>query len=367
MGKVTTQLDSIELLWHNPQDAPFQLSGFGWLNEERLLRRLPYNPPKPLPPIVDELAWCTVGGQLRFISDTDVLDIRVKLRTPFGMDCAPPPSPYGFDHMAQTGISGFDLYLGEPGKEHFYGVTRFAFGTGEYACRLLNRAGREPLSFILNFPLFNGVEELHIGIRAGAMLAAPPPYRVDAPVVIYGTSITHGGCASRPGTCFTNVLSRRLNVPFVNLGFSGSGQGEPEVAEAVATINKASLFILDYQENSGERIDRTLPGFITALRARHPDTPILVVSGIRYGKQSLRSESAIWKSNKQCRAYQRKLVETLRAAGDMKIHYFDGVRLFGRDYDECTVDGVHPNDLGFFKMATALAPVIQTLLGDKLK
>ena len=358
----STQPDTGNLRWLDPCAAPCQLSGFAWFTEDRLFRRLPQMPPRPLPQAVEELAWCTAGGQLRFVSDTGTLAISVKLRTAFGMDCQPPSSPYGFEHMAQTGVSGFDLYLGEPGKERFYAVTRFPAGAGEYECRLLDRNGRGPLSCILNFPLFNGVEELRIGINAEASLAAPPPYRQDRPVVVYGTSITHGGCASRPGACFTNILSRRLNMPFINLGFSGSGQGEPEVAEAIATMGSPALFVLDYEANSGNRMDLTLPGFIEILRARHAKTPILVLSRIRFGKEALISEPQMRQSGARCRAYQRELVRSLREAGDTQIHFFDGARLLGRDYDECTVDGVHPNDVGFFKMADALAPVIRQLI-----
>ncbi len=337
------------------------LSGFGWLATDRALRRLPLQPPRDLPAAVDQLAWCTAGGQVRFISDTDVLEVRVKLRTPFGMDCHPAASPYGFEHMPQTGVSGCDLYLGPPGQERFHAVTRFAAGVGAYSSVLLTRAGRQPLSFILNLPLFNGLEALQIGLRQGAMVA-PPTVGSDRPVVIYGTSITHGGCASRPGACYPNILSRRLRVPVLNLGFSGSGQGEPEVAEAIATLTEPALFVLDYQANSGERMDLTLPGFVAALRSRHPATPILVVSRIRYGKEALSSEPATGRAGRRCRAYQRAFVDRLRASGDAHIHYYDGTRLLGRAYDECTVDGVHPNDLGFFKMADALAPVIAALL-----
>lgn len=352
---------STALRWLDPWEAPLRLSGFGWLATDRALRRLPLQPPRALPAAVDALAWCTAGGQVRFISDTDVLEVRVTLRTSFGMDCHPAASPYGFEHMPQTGVSGCDLYLGPPGQERFYAVTRFAAGTGAYTSQLLARNGRQPLSFILNLPLFNGVEALQIGLREGAMLA-PPPLQHDRPVVFYGTSITHGGCASRPGACYTNILSRRLRLPVLNLGFSGSGQGEPEVAEAIATLEDPALFVLDYQANSGERMDLTLPGFVAALRSRHPTTPILVVSRIRYGKEALSSEPTTGRAGRQCRAYQRTYVDHRRAGGDAHIHYYDGTRLLGRAYDECTVDGVHPNDLGFFKMADGLAPVIATLL-----
>ena len=350
------------IVWHAPWNEPFQLAGFPWSDSDRVFRRLPLHLPKPLPPAVELLSWCTAGGQVRFTSDTDILKVKVRLREQFGMDCAPPAGPYGFEHMAHTGVSGFDLYLGEPGAERFYGVTRFPSGAQEYECQLLGRSGREPLSFILNFPLFNGVEELHVGIGADASIEAPPPYRIDRPVVVYGTSITHGGCASRPGACYTNILSRRLNVPFVNLGFSGSGQGEREVAEATATIRNPALFILDYEANSGGKMDGTLPGFIEALRASHPEVPILVVSRIRFAKESLKSEPGMRRAGNRCRTYQQSYVNMLRAAGDLHVHFFDGARLLGRDYDECTVDGVHATDLGFFRMAGKLAPVIQDLL-----
>lgn len=359
------EVDADGVCWRDPRATPELLSGFAWLGEEGLYRRLPAVPPASLPAAVEELAWCTAGGQLRFVSDTDVLQVRVRLRTAFGMDCQPPASPYGFEHMAQTGVSGFDLYLGAPGRERFFAVTRFAAGARAYRAGLLARVGRTPLSFILNFPLFNGVEELLVGIRAGATFA-PALSRPDRPVIVYGTSITHGGCASRPGACYTNVLSRRLGMPVVNLGFSGSGCGEPEVAAAVATVRDPALFLLDYEANSGGRMDETLPGFIAALRARHPDTPILVLSRIRFGREALRTETALRRSGSRCRRYQRELVDALRQAGDAHLHFFDGARLLGRRYDECTVDGVHPNDLGFFKMADALAPVVAWLLAPQL-
>jgi hypothetical protein len=287
----------------------------------------------------------------------------VKLRTTFGMDCAPVAGSAGFDHMPQTGISGFDLYVGENGQETMCSVARFPTGSREYSCKMFQRTGRKPLSFTLNFPLFNGVNELFLGLRKGALLRAPPPYRLNRPVVVYGTSITHGGYASRPGACYTNILSRRLNVPFVNLGFSGSGRGEPEVAEAVAQVRNPALFVLDYEANSRpEELPVSLPRFIAILRARHTTVPILVVSKIRYASEAVKSEPASCKVRESNKRFQKKMVGKLRAAGDRHIHFLDGSMLLGKDYHECSVDGAHPTDLGFYRMAAGLGPTIKKLL-----
>ncbi len=355
------QADENGLVWYSPYEPPFLLAGFPWFAEDRVYRRLPVKTPRPLPPAVELLAWCCAGGQVKFTSDTDKLVVKVKLREPFGMDCVPFVSPYGPEHMAQTGVSGFDLYLGPAGGEMFHDVTRFPAGAGEYRCQLLERSGRETLAFTLNFPLFNGVDEILLGLSQGVSVQPPPAYRLDKPVVVYGTSITHGGCASRPGSCYTNILSRRLNVPFVNLGFSGSGRGEPEVAEAVAMVRHPALFVLDYEANcSPEELAKTMADFIASLRVRHKEIPILVVSKSKRTLETTSPESQL--AREKCKTFQKNLVKKLRTTGDKQIHFLDGSKLLGRDYDECTVDGVHPTDLGFFRMADGLGPALEKLL-----
>jgi len=344
--------DENGLVWYAPHEQPFKLAGFHWFDQDRVYRRFPVKPAKPLPEGVESLAWCAAGGQVKFSTDSDKIAVKVKLRGPGTMD-----------HMPSTGMNGFDLYLGKPGEEAFYNVTRAACGVAEYSCELLSRAGRETLDCTLNFPLYNGVDEVLVGLRQGATIHEPPPYRMDKPVVVYGTSITQGGCASRPGMCFSNILARRLNVPFLNLGFSGSGRGEPEVAEAIAAIAAPSLFVLDYEANSNsEGLAKTMPDFIAILRAQHPKTPVLVVSKVRFAKESLKSEPGTRLARKDCKAFQKGLVKELRAAGDKHVHFLDGSKFFGKDYHECAVDGVHPTDLGFFKMAKGLEPAIAELL-----
>jgi len=344
--------NSEQLKWYSPLEAPFHIAGFPWLAQDGVYRRLPLASRADLPPAVDTLAYCTAGGQIRFRTNSSRLVIRVRLAGPANMH-----------HMPSTGQCGFDCYLGEPGDQHFTSTAIFKPTASEYESQLYQWDTKKDVAVTLNFPLYQGVEEVWIGVDNDAVISDAPVYASSKPIVLYGTSVTQGGCASRPGMAYSNILSRMIPVEFVNLGFSGNGKGEPELAHILSEIDDPALYILDYEGNTGEveNITRTLPEFIRILRARQPEVPILVVSRIRNavdqfyeGKREL---------NNSRRLVQIENVEQRRAEGDRNIHFVDGSKLLGEDYDrECTVDGVHPTDLGFMRMAQSLAPIIKPLL-----
>ena len=341
-----------------PTTAPVRLTGFPFFERDRVYRRMPLHPAEPFSPGVENLSWNTAGGQAAFRTDSSRIVLKVKMRGNRPMY-----------HMAQTGSAGFDLYAGEPGRQRFAGVTRFPAGAQEYTARIFRTARPKMREFILNFPLYAGVESVWIGIDEKASLEAPSPWTDARPIVIYGTSITQGGCASRPGTAYPNILSRELNRPVINLGFSGNGKGEAGVAEEIAQIADPAMFILDYEANSGgtEKIAQTLPVFVEILRKHHPVTPILVISRIRHGSEALdysRNENAPRAEAKASAAVvQRSLVEKRRAAGDEQIYFLDGGTLLGADdWDEATVDGSHPTDYGFILMARAIMPTVKKIL-----
>jgi lysophospholipase L1-like esterase len=214
----------------------------------------------------------------------------------------------------------------------------------------------------LNFPLSQGVVEVLVGLDEKAEILPPPPYKNDKLVVVYGTSITQGGCACRPGMAYTNILSRRLNVEFINLGFSGSGRGEPEVAQTIAEIPNPACFVLDYEANcvSAELLQKTFPEFIRILRSAHPNVSILAISRIPTASESF--NQAARKTRLERRDFQKRTVDELRAKGDRMISFKDGSDLLGEGFDECTVDGSHPTDLGFLRMADGLTPVLKKIL-----
>ncbi|MEX1029349.1 MAG: SGNH/GDSL hydrolase family protein [Paenibacillaceae bacterium] len=349
-----TQDDS--LVWLSPLESPFHIAGFPWFKQEKKYRRLPSSPANPLPSAVDTLANCTAGGQIRFRTNSSILSIRVKLTGPANMY-----------HMTVTGQCGFDCYLGDPGEQYFLSTTRFDHTQTEYEAQLYDWKMKREFGVTLNFPLYQGVEEVWIGVDADAKIYATPAYVSDKPVVIYGTSITQGGCATRPGMAYPNILSRSIPLEFVNLGFSGNGKGEAEVARTIAGIERLSLFVLDYEANSGsvEDITATLPPFIRIIRERHSEVPILVISNIRYAGD--RFYPAMQQLHEGRRKVQRDTVERLRSEGDAHLHFLDGFKLLGEDnVSECTVDGSHPTDLGFLRIAHSLEPIFRELLKEIL-
>jgi len=344
-------VDENGLVWLNPNQSPFKLVGFNWFEQDKVYRRFPVNPDPVLPEGVEVLSNCTAGGQIKFRSDSSRIAVKVKL-----------PAPGAMYHMPNTGSSGVDLYLGDSSRQTFYGVSVFDVKDDEYIHEFAQLESSVMREFTLNFPLYNGVEEFSLALEEDASIAAPTPFVDDRSIIVYGTSIAHGGCASRPGMCYTNILSRKLNRPFINLAFSGSGRGEPEVAEHIASIENPAMFILDYEANCGtvEKLAETLPEFIRILRVKHPLTPILVVSKVAFAREVFNKSEK--DGREACKKVEIENVERCQATGDKNIYFIDAEFFQGEDFWECTVDGVHPTDLGFYRMAENLLPEIEKRL-----
>ncbi|MFC3803476.1 SGNH/GDSL hydrolase family protein [Cohnella sp. GCM10012308] len=339
------------LRWLSPLVEPFVIAGLPWLKKERLYRRLPAASAHALPPAVDMLADCPAGGQIRFRTDSPTVVVKAVLSGPPGMD-----------HMPASGQCGFDAYIGDLGTQAYIGTTRMSTTATEICHPLFERLAALPREVTINLPLYQGVREIWIGIAPEAMIEPPVTYEDSRKMIVYGTSITQGGCASRPGMAYTNVLSRRFPYEFVNEGFSGNGKGEPEVARTLAEIDNPGLLVIDYVANvTPEGYRDTLPTFIGLYREAHPDVPILVVSKIRYAREAF--DDAALQGRLDTRAFGKETVERLRQEGDANIYFQDGDELLGDRFDECTVDGVHPTDLGFLRMADGLMPMLSGILG----
>lgn len=344
----TADVDANGIRWCSSDDTRFRIAGLAWYGSEKRLRRMPMSPLQAIPSAVSALSDCPAGAQLQFSTDSARIALRVTLAAPAGMD-----------HMPQTGQCGFDCYIGEVGSMRFAGVTRSPYGAVQYEVPVFTTKMRTQRRITLNFPLYQGVKSVSVGIEDRASLAAPQPFSLEGRIIVYGTSITQGGCAARPGMCYTNILSRQIDAEFINLGFSGNGRGERDVADVIAQIERPRMFVLDYEANcvSTELFRATLPVFIDTLRAAHPQTPIVLISRIRYANENVDGAA----DREERLAFQRSLVEE-RRRGDPNIHFIDGSRLLGDDFDACTVDGVHPTDLGFQRMAEGIHAVIAPLL-----
>lgn len=341
--------------WINPKSNPnLSLYGFNWFQEDQLYRRLPmssFQELETITPAVNRLADNTSGGQIHFRSDSSKLILKVKLTHPVSLA-----------NMTAVSQGGFDCYVGKDYHDlKFYNTTRFELNKTEYVFTLFENENTKNL-IVLNFPLYGGVSEVLIGLDVNASLMKPEPLERNGKIVIYGTSITQGGCASRPGLSFTNILSRRLQCEFINLGFSGNAFGEIEVARVISQIHDAKLFIIDYEANSGTngKMELTLDRFIRCLRENNPETPIAVLSRIKYLFDDLKP--TLGTRREALRKFQENMVKKFRKSGDKFVYYIDGSRLMGKDYHEYTIDSIHPNDLGFMKIADGLEKRIRKIL-----
>ncbi len=338
-----------DVRWYDVREEPFSLAGFEWIKKDSVFRRLPVNPDWKIPDAVDQLANQTAGGQVRFQTNSNRIYLKVELLERSGMY-----------HMPATGQSGFDAYVKREGVQRYLKTTRFPHDTLRYQQEFKLGETNKMQMVTLNFPLYNGVKSVFIGIEKNALVETPPAFTFPGKMVIYGTSITQGGCVSRSGMAYSNILSRKLNAEFMNLGFSGSGKGEPELAHIINQITEMSFIILDYEANANETIQNTITPFVKILRAKHPKTPILIMSKIRYTSAITGSET--YKRLMSNRDFQKKLVEDRKANGDCNIYFLDGSTVLGEDYHECTVDGSHPTDLGSYRIANALFKKIKQIL-----
>lgn len=313
----------------------FAVEGLPWFSVLRTFRRLPLDPNgTEFSKEVNDLADNTAGAVIRFRTNSRTVKVRVQL------------SSHSFmDHMPATGQSGIDLYDEIGGRFRFCGVTRLKPQDVNYESELCSWKETAWREIALNLPLYNGVRALEIGISSGSRIDIARMHRRRGKIVVYGTSITQGAVASRPGLGWVNQLGRALDQEIVNLGFSGSGLGEPALARRIAEIGDLSLIILDYEANAQKGILSTLEPFIEILRAAHSDLPIVVMSQIPWVWEFRSAEYSKFRDD--LRRFQSRTVTELRARGDANLYFIDGNELMPRErFEEGLVDGVHPNDLG---------------------
>ena len=343
-----------EWLWYDAKGLTVE--GKGWTDTDRFYDRLPARAKGVVPDSVWTLSHHSAGLCVRFITDAPKISARW---TVLNKDLAMP-------HMPATGVSGLDLYVARaiPARDD-NGVWRWIGNgrpTGQSTEALL--AGGIPdgsHEYMVYLPLYNGTESLEIGVAPTATLAKAParPAGNDKPILFYGTSITHGGCASRPGMAYPSILGRRLDRPIVNLGFSGNGKMEAELGALIAEVD-AAVYVLDCLPNmTPEMVTERVEPFVTALRAARPGTPIVLMENIAYQAGAFLPASKAAYADKN--AALRAAYERLTAKGLQGLHYVPGETLLGSD-GEATVDGTHPTDLGFQRMADALEPVLRKAL-----
>jgi lysophospholipase L1-like esterase len=294
---------------------------------------------------VAQLCEHTSGGRVFFSTDSECI----------ALTCTRPHF-WAMGHMARTGNGGFELYERRGGKWIFR-ATFVPPATPSGFSSIVNLpGGKKERELMLQMPLYAPISSLQIGISAGSSLSEwKGEYTHKKPIVFYGSSITQGGCASTPGGDYAGRVSRKFDADYINLGFSGSAKGETAMMKYIAAIDM-SVFVYDYDYNapSAEHLEKTHYAGYRTVRDAQPELPIIMMSAPncdRIGHNMPERRDIIAKS------YERALAE-----GDKNVYFVDGKVHFATfNADECSVDGSHPNDLGFQRMADAVASVLEKI------
>lgn len=336
--------------WYDARDLTVE--GRGWNEVQVYYDRLPRKAEGVVRGAVWTLSQQSAGMCVRFTADTPSIAVRWTLRSP----------KLELPHMAATGASGVDLYgRADDGTWRWIAVGK---PTGlENMAKLAVNLPPGEREYRIYLPLYNGVTSVEIGLPRDARIArSEHPSTKLKPIVFYGTSIMHGACASRTGMSQSSIIGRKLDRPIINLGFSGNGKMEIEVAQLLAELDPAA-YVLDALPNciAEEVKERTEP-LVRELRKAHPNTPIILVEDRTYA-------DAFWFASKKdrnvtSRKEYRAAYERLLSDGVTGLTYVEGEQLLRADGED-TVDGSHPTDLGFMRYADVLTPILQKVLDDQ--
>ncbi|GHB61346.1 SGNH/GDSL hydrolase family protein [Persicitalea jodogahamensis] len=351
---------SPSFIWWNPSEATFPvLEGKVWPKDTKdFYDRLPARAENKIRKAVWNLSQESAGQMLRFRANSDQIKVRYVTE-----------GRHNLPHMAKTGASGLDLYAISSDGDGLWCAGKFAFGdTIEYHFRNLepndayHKLGRE---YRLYLPLYDAVKWLEIGIP-DSTLFTPLPVRPDLPIVVYGTSIAQGACASRPGMAWPTILSRNMDRPLINLGFSGNGRLEPEVLTMVSEI-EAKVYILDCLPNLVNQEDYPLDTVqnrileaVRMLRQKHPNTPIVLAEHAGYTDEAINPTSR--KRFSEPNEVLRQAFAQLQSEGNREL-YLIPRKDFNQDV-ETMVDGTHPNDLGMMRYAEGYEKNLRQILHE---
>ena len=338
---VQTSLDLDDVKFYNIQDEPFTVYGVFW--ENGCYRRLPEKVAQTVSEGVAHACKMTSGGRIKFKTNSSYIAIQAKFSAVGKMA-----------QFALTGSAGFDLYVGK--KEEYQGVfipPRDVTDFFESVIRFPDSRMRE---ISINFPLFSLVSDVYIGLAEKATVKKTAGYKHQKPIVFYGSSITQGGCATRPGNSYVNMVARALQSNFTSLAFTGNAKGEDEIAHYIKDLDM-SCFVYDYDHNApdAEHLEKTHQRMFHIIRKANPELPIVMMPAPCYTPDETQKKRA---------AIVKKTYDDAVASGDKNVYFIDGKKLMKYAKTDGFSDylGCHPNDLGFYSMAQALIPLLKKLI-----
>lgn len=331
---IVTKIEKQNIKFYKIDDAPFKI--YGVFMENGKYRRMPENVAQNVSVGVYSLHTNTAGGRVRFVTDSPYITVNAHFGEPLRK----------MSHFALTGSTGFDLYSDNKYVKTL--VPPYDVKNGyENIIEFEDKAERE---ITINFPLYTDVKDLYIGLSDDAIVKQAKPYKREKPVVYYGSSITQGGCASRPGMAYQAIVSRTFDYNYINLGFSGSALAEEEMIEYIKNLDM-SIFVYDYDYNAPtvEYLENTHEKMFKQIRSKNADLPVIIMT---------RPKFYLDDEEKQRHEIIQTTYKNAVKSGDKNVYLIDGKELCALCEDSGTVDGCHPTDLGFMSMARALIRVI---------
>ena len=345
---VNTTIGDTEVTWHDVRQAPFALYGLHEPQTTSYFHRVPDDVAAATNEGIHLLSRESAGGRVRFSTDSPYIAIRAKFLV-VGRS----------SHLTMLSTAGFDLYVDGDFGSRYLKEFRMAFDMVDSYEQIVEVDGDSMRSYTINFPVHSVVESLEIGLKPDAKIGAPTPYRNLDPILFYGSSIVHGTAATRPGNIYPAIISRELNMDFRDIGFSGKAKGDPVLARWMATL-PMSVFVCDYDHNAStaEQLAETHYPLYEIIREKNPTVPYIMVTRPDYWTLPTKQEQILERRDVIMTSYLKA-----RAAGDRNVYFIDGLSFnVGPHQYEMSVDGIHPNDAGFIRMADTISTVIKHVL-----
>lgn len=346
----------VDFVWYNPASEKFlTVHNQLWTGSDvhSFYDRLPAKAESVVRSPVWKLSRNAAGLKLVFKTDAQDITIRYVLSN----------KNYAMNHFPATGVSGVDLFAENSDGSWAWTYGKYKFkDTVTYTYTGLNldkEKYKDGRTFHLYLPLYNSVQWMEIGVPSDNAFKFIPA-SAEKPIVVYGTSIAQGGCASRAGMGWTNILDRNLHMPVANLGFSGNGRLEKEVVDMIVE-KEAKVFVLDCLPNLGgetANIKSKITYAVNAIREKHPHTPIILVDGSHFteGRLNATRTKGILRTN----SLSREAYQELKSKGVQGLYYLTKEDI-GLDMND-SVDGTHPTDIGMLKYAAACEKLIRNIL-----
>ena len=338
------------IIYHGGQHFLIEGTAISDSLKESPYDRLPISYKEKVRDPVWDLSKASAGITVRFHSNSTSINLKWTVLNDLDMS-----------HMAATGIKGIDLYTKYNNKWRYVTTAGALVGLKAYQNKsiladsineyeLIKNMTPEFREYKLFLPLYDGVTKLEVGIDSAASIEKATP-STEKPIVFYGTSITQGGCASRPGMAHTNIISRKLDVDCINYGFSGNGRMETPIVELISEIDARFYVIECLQNMDSEQVKKRVMPLVEIIRNKNSDTPIIFVENMMYKTAFLDKTIEAELINENLAL--KNEFENILKNGFQNIYYIKDMKIDDLD-NEGTVDGVHLTDLGFLRYADYL-------------